>query len=165
MELQDIAQKAEQSGFYRGILNWLLGRIIPFNKPHGIRIVSMNQKNVRVLLPYRRSNQNHLKGMHACALATAAEFCSGIALLNAIGNKDYRIIMRNLQMQYLHQGKTNCFAEFQVNREDLLNRMQEAGNTLEENCTVEVKDQQGRVVCIANIHWQIKAWSSVKSRN
>ena len=34
-----LVKKARTSSFYRGLLNFALGRMIPFNKPHGFEIV------------------------------------------------------------------------------------------------------------------------------
>src|SRR5688572_29492751 len=96
-QLLFIFRKAKRSSFFRWLLNLLLGYAIPFNKPHRIRITAIHDDGVSVRLPYRRRNLNHLKGIHACALATTAEYTSGIALLTAIGT-DYRLIMKNLSV-------------------------------------------------------------------
>ena len=47
-----------------GNLTWLnavFKRILPFNAPHGIKIIGLEDEEVRVLLPSRRANQNHLQ--------------------------------------------------------------------------------------------------------
>ena len=56
-------------------LNAVFKWIVPFNAPHGIRVLSFSNEEVRVNLPDSRVNWNHLKGTHACAMATACEFC------------------------------------------------------------------------------------------
>jgi hypothetical protein len=71
------------------LLSWVFRRVIPFNAPHGIRIASVtngpDSTAVEVLLPWRRRNRNHIDTVHACALATAAEFATGLGLVDAAG--------------------------------------------------------------------------------
>src|SRR5437870_4782009 len=92
-----IFEKAKHSRFFLYLLNIILRYAIPFNKPHGIKITDVHEGGVSVRLPYKRKNLNHLKGIHACALATMAEYTSGISLLTAIGT-DYRLIMKNINV-------------------------------------------------------------------
>src|SRR5689334_25303249 len=79
-----IYRRAKHSRFFLWLLNRVLGYSIPFNKPHGIKLTAVHDDGVSVRLPYRRKNLNHLKGIHACALATMAEFSSGIALITGV---------------------------------------------------------------------------------
>ena len=93
--LLGIFSRAKHSSFFLFLLNLILGYSIPFNKPHRIRVTAVHDNGVSVRLPYRRKNRNHLKGIHACALATAAEYASGLSLLLVFGT-EYRLIMKNL---------------------------------------------------------------------
>ena len=69
------------------VLSWLFRRVIPFNAPHGLRIAAVatgpDGTAVAVVLPWRRRNRNHIGTVHACALATAAEFATGLGLVEA----------------------------------------------------------------------------------
>ena len=71
MNLNTITQKATNSKFYLWLLNQGLSYMIPFNKPHGFKIVKISEEKIRTKLPYKRKNLNHIKGIHACAMATA----------------------------------------------------------------------------------------------
>ena len=117
MELKTLLERAQHSGFYRWILNIGLHRMVPFNKPHRFEVVDLGQDHVKILIPYRRSNLNHIKGLHACALATISEYATGLILLSKLGFDTYRIIMQRLEMDYHYQGKTNAFAEFRLTDE------------------------------------------------
>jgi acyl-coenzyme A thioesterase PaaI-like protein len=94
-----IFQKAKHSSFFLWLLNLALGYDIPFNKPHKIKITAVHNDGVSVRLPFRRKNLNHLKGIHACALATMAEYTSGVSLLSTIGT-NFRLIMKNISVTY-----------------------------------------------------------------
>ena len=82
MNLEKYINGARGSKFGLYKLNLGLGFVIPFNRPHRIRIREVGQDFVKTVIPYRRKNFNHIKGIHACGLATAAEFASGFHLLS-----------------------------------------------------------------------------------
>ncbi len=92
MQLAPLLQKARTSRIARWWLNGLLRWMIPFNRPHGFKVTPLQAGGIRVDIPYWRINHNHIKGIHACALATAAEYCSGLALLEKLDAKQYRLI-------------------------------------------------------------------------
>lgn len=68
--LLQLLQDAERSPIRLWLLNRIVARAIPFNAPHGIRIQRITPFGIQATLPYRRKNLNHLKGLHACSLAT-----------------------------------------------------------------------------------------------
>src|SRR5215204_4635582 len=111
-ELNKLIQRASTSEFFKWVLNFVISRAVPFNAPHHFKILKINPGFVKVLLPYRRSNLNHVKGIHACALATLCEYTIGITLLSMISEKEYRIILKNLSLEYLYQAKMDVTAEF-----------------------------------------------------
>ena len=77
-------------------LDRLMRVALPFNRPHRISVSGVSQEEVLVTLPERRSNRNHLGGMHACAIATALEISSGASILIELRMRDYRIIMSRI---------------------------------------------------------------------
>src|SRR5690606_830190 len=84
LNLPSAVQKAKTSSFYRRLLNVALDRMIPFNKPHRFRIVEIADDRITTVIPYRKRNLNHIKGLHACALATLSEFTTGFLLLSQL---------------------------------------------------------------------------------
>jgi len=87
-------KKAQHSKFHKWVLNLALYRMIPFNKPHGFKVLQISDQEVRTFIPYKRKNFNHIRGLHATALATLSEFTTGLLLLNVLGSKNFRIILR-----------------------------------------------------------------------
>ena len=63
--LPRLMEKAGRSAFYLWLLNLLLGRTIPFNRPHGIRVTAAGGDVLRTLLPYELRYINHLCGQDA----------------------------------------------------------------------------------------------------
>jgi len=51
-------------------LDKVLALGIPFNAPHGFKFKELSDDAIRITLPNRKLNHNHLGGVHACAMAT-----------------------------------------------------------------------------------------------
>ena len=166
-ELKKLIQRASTSDFFKWVLNFVIPRAVPFNAPHHFKIVKINPGFVKVILPYRRSNLNHVRGIHACALATLCEYTIGITLLSMISEKEYRIILKNLSLEYLYQAKMDVTAEFFMNEETINNLIIEP---LQKNDSVfhvfeiNVFDLSGNHICKGSANWQIKKWNHVKMK-
>jgi len=161
-----LIEKAKTSRFYLNMLNFVLSRIVPFNRPHFFRIISISDNEIKVNLPYRRVNLNHLKGLHACALATLAEFTSGVLLLNLLDTNQYRMLIKNLHMEYHYQCKSEALAFYSINEETVKSNIIEPlrnQDSIELHCEVKIKDKAGNHVCTGKVNWQIKSWNKVKT--
>jgi len=148
-------------------LNFALGLTIPFNKPHGIVIQSISDNEVTTFIPYKRKNLNHIGGVHACGLATVAEFASGILILSRVDPTKYRIIMQTLQVDYSYQAKSDCTAHFSISEEDLNNAILTpltSNDAVMYTATIILRDNQGTEVAQAQTTWQIKRWDKVKTK-
>lgn len=167
MQLQSFIDRAKRSAFHLGVLNVLLYRMIPFNKPHRLKISALEDYAVKTRLPYRKRNFNHIRGLHACALATLTEFTSGFLLISRLGFENYRLILQRLEMDFLYQGKMDAVAEFRISEEWLRNLIytplggQDAVVVV---CEVKIYDGQGNHLTTGKAHWQIKNWTKVKTR-
>jgi acyl-coenzyme A thioesterase PaaI-like protein len=165
MDITKLSKKAEHSSFYRRVLSFGLNNIVPFNKPHGFAITAVSPNELTVRLPYKKRNLNHVKGLHACAMATLAEVSSGFLLLSRIDPKKYRIILHRLEMDYHYQGKTHAYARFQLTddflRSNILEPL-EKEEKIQLPCTVEIHDEQKNHLATGIAHWQIKNWKAVK---
>ncbi len=162
-----IIQKAKTSKFYLRILNMGLYKMIPFNKPHRFRVSEVDDYRVKILLPYRRSNFNHIKGIHACALATVSEFTTGFVLVGRLDAKKYRIILKTLEMEYHYQGKMDCHGEFEISEQwmndEIYTPLQSSESTVVV-CEVKIHDSVGNHISTGQVHWQVKSWDKVKTK-
>ena len=166
-DLKKIIQKASDSSFYRSLLNFGLDRMIPFNKPHGFKIIEISEGRIKTKLPFKKRNLNHIKGIHACAMATISEYTTGLVILNKLDNKKYRIIMQKLQMEYFYQAKMDAFAEFSIDDEWVNSKVVEPLKTEEAvviPCEIKLHDKAGNHLSTGTIYWQIKEWSKVKTK-
>ena len=129
--------------------------------------MSIDDAAAQILLPYRRSNLNHLKGLHACAQTPVAEYCSGIWLLHRLGAKKYRIIMKELSAEYHYQAKTDAIASFGMSESELeekvMKPLKEDG-LCDIECKIEIKGKDGTHFSTVKTIWQIKDWKAVKTK-
>jgi acyl-coenzyme A thioesterase PaaI-like protein len=159
--------RAQRSGFHRWLLNLVLDRLIPFNQPHGFRLMEISESHIKTSIPYKRKNLNHIKGLHATALATLSEFTTGLLLLKVLGTKNYRIILQRLDIKYLYQGKMDATAEFAIDQDwinDLIIQPLSISGTTVVPCDVKIYDLSGNQLTLATVYWQVKSWDKVKTR-
>jgi len=167
MDPNALVLKAKQSGFYRWLLNVGLNRMIPFNKPHGFKVVEIGDYHLKTLIPYKRKNFNHIRGLHACALATISEFTTGFLLVSKLDGKKYRLIMQRLEMEYHYQGKMDAHATFAISEawlsENVYQPLQLA-DAVVIPCEVKIHDVNGNHLTTGKVFWQIKDWQKVKTK-
>lgn len=164
--LKQQLDKAADSRFRLWLLNAGLLRIVPFNKPHALKIVEVDKDSILVKARNIRVNQNHIRGVHACLLATLCEYASGLSLLRELDPKEYRIILKNIHMTYHYQAKSDVFAKFGLDdnllNESIIKPLQKEEAIFKE-FEVEVYDEAKNHICTGLINWQIKAWKNVKT--
>jgi len=166
-KLNSLVEKAKHSKFYLWVLNIVLLRTVPFNNQHKLRVLSIKEDEVSIYAPYKRRNQNHIKGIHACVLATLCEYATGLSLLLHISPKEYRIILKNISMTYHLQAKSNVFVKFKITQkeieENILTPLKDKEAIFRE-FSVDVYDEENSHICTGLINWQIKAWKNVKTK-
>ncbi|MBO3698133.1 DUF4442 domain-containing protein [Roseivirga sp. E12] len=162
-----LIERAKTSKKHLALLNFGLARMIPFNKPHGFRIIEIGDDFVKVKIPYKRINFNHINGIHACALATASEYSTGLVLLNKLNVKEYRIIMQKMEMNYHYQGKMDVIVTYELTdqwlNEHIINPLKTEESVVV-NCEVKSHDSEGNQLTTGNIFWQVKPWTKVKTK-
>jgi len=165
--LQASIHKARHSSFYLWMLNLVLLRTVPFNKPHNIRVVAIGEEELSMRVRNTRPNRNHIKGIHACLLATLCEYVSGLSLLRNFSPKEYRIILKTIHMTYHYQARTDVHVTFKISREQIEKEILEPLKTQEavfKEFPVDVYDTENNHICTGLINWQIKAWKNVKMK-
>ncbi|MEK7485696.1 MAG: DUF4442 domain-containing protein [Planctomycetota bacterium] len=140
--------------------------IIPFNRPHRLRIETLTNQLCITTIPYRRTNWNHLKGIHAGAIATLGEFTAGILLISNYGMSRYRLILSRLEVEYHYQGKTNlqASAQFDPADKDRIRELLEKGEPAVVEMKTELEDKNKNKVATVKTLWQMKSWDAVKTK-
>lgn len=164
-KLNALVQKAQGSKFYLWVLNFILLRTVPFNKPHRLKVLSVTNEELVIGAVNKRFNQNHIKGIHACLLATLCEYASGLSLLLRLSTTDYRIILKSIHMTYHYQAKTDVQVIFKLTEKEAETNFRiplQNAEAIFHEFTVEVYDADKNHICTGLINWQIKAWKNVK---
>ena len=159
--------RARQSGFRLWILNKFIGKFVPFNGPHKYKITTITDDGFEIEMPYIRKNLNHLKGLHACGLATLSELIAGLTLMRRLGFKDYRLIMQELNMQYYYQAKMPVRVKYELTEAFLQEQVKtplETEDAVFVELKAEVYDLEKNHICTGTTRWQVKKWKSVKTK-
>ncbi len=167
MDLPKLAKKAAHSKFYRKLLSMGLNRMVPFNYPHKFKVEEISENHLQTALPYIKRNLNHLKGIHACAMATLAEVTSGFLLISKLDPRKYRLILKKLEMEYHYQAKMEAWARFEISEEwmeeNIIRPLEKEGVVMLP-CTIEIYDREKNHLATGIAHWQIKDWKGVKTK-
>jgi acyl-coenzyme A thioesterase PaaI-like protein len=165
--LNGLVLKAKNSKFYLWVLNLVLLRVVPFNNQHKLRVLSIGEDGVSIYASYTRKNMNHIKGVHACLLATLCEYATGLSLLLHLSPKEYRVILKEIKMTYHYQAKSNVFVRFKLDKkeieESILNPLK-TNDAVFKEFAIEVYDAKNNHICTGLINWQVKAWDKVKTK-
>jgi len=165
--LTPLIEGARKSSWGMKKLNFIMQRMIPFNKPHRIEVVETKADVVRVKIPYIKKNFNHIRGTHACGLATAGEYCAGLLLLSNLGSEKYRIIMKSLHAEYHYQAKMDAIATYELNQSDLERKILapvNKGEVIFHTCKANIADLENNHIATITTEWQIKGWDKVKMK-
>jgi hypothetical protein len=165
-KLNALVQKAQHSKFYLWVLNFMLLRTVPFNNPHKLKIQTIADDGVTMFAGNIKNNRNHIKGIHACLLATLCEYVTGLSLLLHLSPKEYRIILKNIHMTYHYQAKSDVFVKFTISSEEKQNilRALQKEEAIFKEYAIDVYDAAKNHICTGLINWQIKAWKNVKTQ-
>lgn len=165
--LDPLTTRARRSPKWLWVLNRIVTRVIPFNGAHNFVIDGIGEDFVRTKAPYRKKNFNHIRGIHACGIATIAEFSAGFLLLTQLDPARYRLIMSHMEVEYTYQAKKEIYSESRQSIEKLNREVVEPLKTQDlATVTMEsrVTDGSGNEVALAHTTWQIKNWKQVKTK-
>lgn len=132
-----------------------------------MKIVEITEDQIKIRLPYVKRNLNHLRGMHACALATVSELACGMFLLTKLDQRKYRIIMKRMEMDYFYQGRMEVEVVFSLTDDWLQQHIFQplvTAEAVEIMCEVLTHDVQGNHLTTGKVFWQIKDWQKVKTK-
>src|SRR5579859_5545623 len=108
------ALAALPAGLGAGIFNRVTGLMVPHAARMGFRVLELHEQEIRVEMPDRRSNRNHLSSLHAMALAHLGEYTTGLLLLYAVQPLGYRTILRRYSIEYLAKARGTITARAAV---------------------------------------------------
>jgi uncharacterized protein (TIGR00369 family) len=94
----------------RRVFSLLAGRMVPYTGSIGARIEQIESGYARVTLEDRPRVRNHLKCVHAIALANLAELTGNVAVWYSLPD-DARFIVSGLSIEYFKKARGTLTAE------------------------------------------------------
>ncbi len=133
----------------------LLGWMVPYSGNLGASIRVLEPGHCLLRIHDRRALRNHLRSIHALALANAGELCSGLALYTQLPPR-LRGIPVELCTRYVQKARGSLLAEGRV----LDALPEQEGDVCVEGC---ITDDQGQTVAITQVRWRISPLSDGRS--
>ena len=125
----------------------LLGSYVPYTGTLGACIEELEPGHCVVKLRDRRKVRNHLKSVHAMALANLGEMSTGMALMNGLPDNT-RGILAGFHVNYLKKARGMLVAECHC-------PVPENNHEREIEVLCEIRDATGIVVTEVRAHWLI----------
>ncbi len=134
------------------IISRLFGKVVPFVGTAGLLYESLTSEEVVVSVRNRRPVQNHIKGVHAAAVALLAETASGFVV--GMNLPDDRLpLIKSLKVDFVKRSTGSMRAVARLTPEQIeLIRTQPKGDVLVET---EVTDESGDAPVRCEMLW---AW-------
>ncbi len=130
---------------------WMFSRVLGFTIPYtgstGAYVEHLEPGHARVRLKDRRRVRNHLRSVHAIALANVAELSTGLAVLSGMP-PGYNGILIGLNVEYSKKARGELLAECQCTVPSFEERTEIPVQTT-------IKDASGDVVTTATARWLI----------
>lgn len=130
----------------RKLFNFMLGRTVPYSGTIKAEVLTLGDGKVTIAMNDRRSVRNHLRSIHAIALANLGELASGMAMFSKIPNST-RAIVVDLDIKYLKKARGRLIATGIANPPDVI--IEPTRSIVE----AEIKDASGDIVATINVHW------------
>jgi len=129
------------------VFSWLLAWLVPYTGTVRPYVLELLPGHAKVRMADRRAVRNHLRSIHAVALANLAEVTSGLALTSALP-ASARGIPISLAITYLKKARGTLIAQADV-------RIPDASREAEYYFESVISNAAGETVARATVRWRI----------
>jgi len=129
------------------VFSWLLAWLVPYTGTVRPYVLELLPGHAKVRMADRRAVRNHLRSIHAVALANLAEVTSGLALTSALP-ASARGIPISRAITYLKKARGTLIAQADV-------RIPDASREAEYDFESVISNAAGETVARATVRWRI----------
>jgi acyl-coenzyme A thioesterase PaaI-like protein len=133
--------------FGRDLFMLAFGHAVPYSGALGARVETLEPGHAIVSLRDRRRVRNHLRSVHAIALANLGELCSGLAMSTALP-PGVRSIVTGLSIEYSKKARGRLTAESLV-------AAPEVTGDVEHDVRATIRDEAGDAVAEVRVRWRL----------
>ncbi len=133
----------------RRLFSWIVGRAAPYTGSIRPGIVELEPGRCVVVMRDRRRLRNHLRSIHAIALANLGEVASGLALVTALPD-GVRGIPTALRVDYRKKARGRLEATGTADPPT-----PPTGEDVEHDVGASIRDAEGDVVAEIRVTWRI----------
>ena len=119
--------------------------MVPYTRSIRCTVVQFEPGYAEVLLHDRWRVRNHLRSVHAIALATLGELATGLSLIGGLSPR-LRAILTGLDVRYTKKARGPLLAEARCTVPEIVSEVDHA-------VEATIRDSDGDTVAIVTAHW------------
>ncbi len=131
----------------RWLFSVLIGRFVRYSGTVGARLHELTPGRSLLTMRDRPKVRNHLRSVHATALATFGELASGLAMMSGMP-PGMRAIVTKLEIEYLKKARGTLTAHGEAPIPD-------AGESREYLVTASIRNTEDEEVAKVVVHWLV----------
>ncbi len=123
----------------------------------GMRILDFEKQSVKIMLP-KEPNVNHIGTVYAGSLFSLADFAGGVLFFSAFDIRKYFPLLKDVTITFKRPATTDITVATSMTSEqaESIKRTADEAGKADWALDLELKDEQGKVCCIAHANFQMR---------